>query len=288
MRIDLQYLYRANPKAFVAAGAVIAACFAVLIVKGLAGTSSGHAQLAAHTRPAATTSTRPTIAEADGVTTPNSNYHPAYATNVPSSPIDATLASEFGASGSSAAALEAVTPAPPAWTTAYPAMPASDMRDEQSYAVAFLEELLDRDYRTQSRSDLARWVSAESADEMFPGVPAEAGDHALYGELLEPAALGAPFTVVPSATGWASEAAAGVTQHVYGLLANPDSTWSELVGKGFTSPDPLMGAEDVTGVIATTRGGKTTKQHFAAEVLLGSALHHPGYGSFGLAQWEVN
>lgn len=288
MRIDLPHLYRANPKAFVAAGALIAACFAVLIVKGLAGTSSGHAQLAAHTRPAATTSTTTTSAEADGVTTPNANYHPSYATSVPSSTLDQSIASEVGASGSQAAALEGLSLPAPAWTTAYPEVAASATSSEAGYAVAFLVELLDRNYSTQSRPDLGRWLAAESADEMFPGVPAEAGDHALYGELMDPAVLGDPVTAVPNAAEWAADAKAGGTQHVYDLFANPDPTWAEGESKGFTSPDPLMGVEDVTGVIRTTTGRKTRTQHFAAEVLLGSALHHPGYGSWGLGQWEVN
>ena len=58
----------------------------------------------------------------------------------------------MGQSGSAMAALEAMTPPAPAWTTAYPAVPASVTQSDQGYAVAFTEELLDRDYRTQSAS----------------------------------------------------------------------------------------------------------------------------------------
>jgi len=287
VKIDLQDLYRANPKAFVAAGVVIGACFVVLLVKGLAGTSGGHGEPAAHTRTVATSTNTTTVAQS-GVTTPNPNYHPSYATNVPSSPIDQKLASEMGQSGNQVAAIEAITPAPPAWTTAYPQVPPSATKDETSYAVAFIEELLDRNYRTQSREDLARWVSAEAADEMLPGVPAEAGGRALYAELIDPAAVGGVTGPVPSAGDWNGFARADVTEHVYDVLVNPDAAWSAFVSKGFTSADPLLTVVDVTGVIATTKGRGTTTKHFSLQLFLGSALHHPGYGSWGIDQWAVN
>lgn len=288
MRIDLQDIYRANPKAFIAASAVIAAAFAFLVVKGVSsgGSSPAKGQPAARVTTTTTSSSSSSTVASNGVTTPNPSYHPAYVTNVPSTAIDQQLASEYGAGGSGTAELESVTPAAPAWTTDYPAI--SHTQDEQVYATAFLEDLLDRNYARQSRSDLARWVSAESAGEMFPGVPAQAGDHALYAELMEPGVVGAPFTLVPTAAGWAADAKAGVVQRAYELFANPDANWSGLVSKGFTSVDPLMGAEDVTGVLQTTVHGKSTTQHFSAELMLGSALHHPGFGAWGIAQWTVS
>lgn len=291
MRIDLQDIYRANPKAFIVAAALVVGAFASLVIIGVSGGHKSAAKMrtGVHATALGTTPTATRTVASNGVTVPDPSYHPSYAKNVPSSPIDQSLASEYGAGGSGAAALESVQPLSPAWTTAYPQIPSTATQNEQSYAVAFLQALLDRNYRTQSRQDLARWISAESADEMFPGVPAQAGDHALYGELLEPRTLGAPFTVVPAANVWGADAKAGVTQHVYNLLAHPDPQWAALVSKGFTSADPLMGAEDVTGVIATTRDGRpSTTRHFSAEVMLGSALYHPGYGSWGLAQWVVN
>ena len=153
VRIDLQDIYRANPKAFIAASAVIAAAFAFLVIKGVSsGGSSGPSVKPAAAHSTTTSPSAGTTTAAAGVTTPDPSYHPAYATNVPSSPIDEKLASAMGQSGSAMAALEALTPPAPAWTTAYPAVPASVTQSDQGYAAAFTEELLDRDYRTQPRS----------------------------------------------------------------------------------------------------------------------------------------
>jgi hypothetical protein len=278
VRFDLQDIYRANPKAFIAASALIAAAFAFLVIKGVSGSGSsspGAKPAATHSTTTTTPAAGKTTATA-GVTTPDPSYHPAYATNVPSSPIDEKLASAMGQSGSAMAALEAMTPPAPAWTKAYSAVPASVTQSDQGYAAAFTKELLDRDYRTQSRSDLARWLQAESAAEMLPGVPTAAAEHTLYGELLEPAAIGDQAGPVPTATQWTTLAGAGVTQHVYNVFVNPDPTWSGFVSQGFTSADPLLTVKDVTGVIATTRSGKTTTKHFSFQLFLASALHHPG------------
>jgi hypothetical protein len=135
---------------------------------------------------------------------------------------------------------------------------------------------------------LARWVSAESADEMLPGVSTEAGDRALYVELIDPAAVGEVTGPVPSAGDWNGFARGDVTEHVYDVLVDPDAAWSAFVSKGFTSADPLLTVVDVTGVIATTKGRGTTTKHFSLQLFLGSALHHPGYGSWGIDQWAVN
>ena len=123
---------------------------------------------------------------------------------------------------------------------------------------------------------------------MLPGVPTAAAEHTLYGELMEPAAIGDQAGPVPTATQWTTLAGAGVTQHVYNVFVNPDPTWSGFVSQGFTSADPLLTVKDVTGVIATTRSGKTTTKHFSFQLFLASALHHPGYGSFGIDQWGAN
>ena len=201
VKIDLQGIYRANPKAFIAASAVIAAAFAFLVIKGVSsGGSSGPSVKPAAAHSTTTSSTARATTTAAGVTTPDPSYHPAYATNVPSSPIDEKLASAMGQSGSAMAALEAMTPPAPAWTKAYPPVPASVTQSEQGYAAAFTKELLDRDYRTQSRSDLARWLQAEAAAEMLPGVPMAAAEHTLYGELMGPAAIGDQAGLVPTAT----------------------------------------------------------------------------------------
>ncbi len=289
VRSNVQYLYHANPKAFIALGALIGVCFVALLAKGLADTSSGHAQLAAHTRRAATTSTSTTTVVAQsGITTPNPNYHPSYASNVPSSPVDQKFAAAIGASGPDIAATEAINPPAPAWTTDYPEVPASTTTSDQSYSVAFLEELLDRNYRTQSLGDLERWVAAETASEVVPGLPAQAAERALYAELMNPSVVGDTASPVPTGAHWSDLARAGVTQRAYDLFVNPNPEWSEVQSKGFTSADPLLGIDDVTGVLATAQGRKTTTKHFSLSLVLGSALHHKGYGAAGILQWGLN
>ncbi len=291
VRSNMQYLYHANPKAFIALGALIGVCFVALLAKGLASTastSSGHAQLAAHTRPPATTSTSTTTVAQSGVTTPNPNYHPAYASNVPSSPIDQGFAAAMGASGPAVAATEAVNPPAPAWTSAYPEVAASSTRNDQAYATAFLTELLDRNYRTQSLGDLERWVAAETASEVVPGLPVQAAARALYAELIDPSVVGDTASPVPTGAQWSALARAGVTQRAYDLFVSPNPQWSEVQSKGFTSADPLLGIDDVTGVLATTQGRETTTKHFSLSLVLGSALHHEGYGAAGILQWGAN
>lgn len=291
MRFDLHDLYKANPRVFIAVAMVLAAGFALLIVEATGGSGhSGPRSAQAPTSSTVTTTTRAgsTSTTTNGVTTPNPSYHPAYASNVPSTALDQQIASEMGASGSTAATLESVQPASPAWTTDYPPISSASETSEQQYTVAFVKELLDRNYPAQSRGDLARWVSAESAGEMFPGVAARAGDHSLYVELLDPKLLKAPFTLVPSQGQWIGLANQDVRQQVYDLLASPDETWASIVSKGFTSADPLMGVEDVTGMIVTTAAGRRTVRHFSTQVELGSALHHPGYGAWGIGQWDVS
>lgn len=290
MRFDLQDVWRRNPKAFIAGAVVILAAFSALVVKGAVGSSSHKhhtSAVAARTSTSRTHANSKPTTHSNGVTTPNPNYHPAYAKSVPTTQADQNLASALGGSGSETAAFEAVTPAAPAWTTAYPAIPTSETHDDQAYSDAFLEELLNRDYRTQTRSELAQWVSAETAGEVVPGIPARAANHTLYAELIEPSAVGDHAGPVPTSATWSRLAAEGAHQHVYGLFAHPDSQFEKAQSDGLTSRDPLFGAEDVTGAIVMTAGGKSRTHHFSVEVFLGSALYHPGYGSWGVAQWAV-
>ncbi len=286
---DLQYLYRANPKAFVAAGALIGVCFVALLAKGLAGTSSGHAQLAAHTRPAATTTrAMTTTAQAGGVTTPNPDYHPTYQ-SVPQTPVLQKIEEKMGGmSPQDAASAEAIAPPVAAWSNDYPAVPASVRSDGTSYATAFAEELLDQNYRTQSRADLLRWAQAESAAELIPGIPSAIGAKALYIDLTDASLGDLPSSPVPSAAVWNLNEQRGIQQKVEGVFAHPDAGWEELVSEGFQSDDPLLTLFDLTGTLVTTDHGRSTTQPFTMVLGVGSALHHPGFGAFSIAQWQVS
>ena len=291
MKFDLQDWWRANPKAFLAGAAVIAAAFAALVVSGVTGSNSSKHTT---TRAAVTTSTTtghhstatsPSTTH-NGVTTPSAGYHPAYAKNTPQSPADQKFAASE--SGQQTALAEAVTPASPAWTHAYPAVPADDRHSEQGYTVAFLQELLDRRYSHQTRQELASWVSAETAEEMLPGIPRSAGDKVLFAELITPGAIHERPGAVPGAAQWAELTRGGVTQRAYGIFVHPDAQWQTLKSDGLTTPDPLLDTEDATGTLEVTRRGHTTQQHFSIQLIVGSALHHPGYGVAGIDQWTVN
>ena len=64
VRIDLQDIYRANPKAFIAASAVIAAAFAFLVIEGIS--SSGSSSPSAKPAAAHGTTTSPGGGNDDG------------------------------------------------------------------------------------------------------------------------------------------------------------------------------------------------------------------------------
>jgi hypothetical protein len=287
-------LYKANPRVFIAVAAVIAAGFALLVVKAV-GTGGHHtgsprsAQVTTSSSSPPVTTGVSTSTTPSGVTTPNPSYHPTYQ-SVPQTPALQQIETSLGGlSPQSVAAAEALGPPAPAWSTPYPAIPTSVRNDANGYAIAFADELLDRNYRHQTRGELLAWSEAESAAELFPGIPKAVAPKGLYVSLTEPSLADLTASPVPTASQWATDAQAGMTQSVYSVLANPDAQWGTLVSKGFQSDDPLMTMYDVTGVLTTKSDGKTERtQHFTLVLGLGSALHHPGFGAFSVAEWELS
>lgn len=291
MRFDLHDLYKANPRVFIAVGVVIAAGFALLVVKAL-GTGSSHtggnrsAQVTSGST--STPAGQSTTTAPSGVTTPNPDYHPTYQ-SVPQTPALQKIETNLGGlSAQAVATAEALSPPPAAWSTAYPAIPTSVRNDANGYAIAFAQELLDRNYRHQTRGQLLAWSQAEAAAELFPGIPKAVAPKGLYVSLTEPSLADLTSSPVPSAEQWSADAAAGMSQSVYSVLANPDAQWGALVSKGFESEDPLMTMYDVTGVLAAKDGATTRTRHFTLVLGLGSALHHPGFGAFSIAEWELS
>lgn len=291
MRFDLHDLFKANPRVFIAVAVVLATGFALLIVEAAGG--SGHsgprsAQAPTSSTVTATTPAGSTLTSTGGVTTPDPSYHPTYQ-SVPQTPALQQIETNLGGlSPQSVAAAEALSPPAPAWSTSYPAIPASVRNDANGYAVAFAEELLDRNYREQTRDHLLAWSEAEAAEELLPGIPKVVAPKGLYVSLTEPSLADLTASPVPTAARWSADARGGVTQSVYSVLANPDAQWGVLVSKGFQSEDPLMTMYDVTGVLATREGATSRKQHFTLVLGLGSALHHPGFGAFSIAEWELS
>jgi hypothetical protein len=291
MKFDLHDLYKANPRVFIAVAVVIAAGFALLVVKAV-GTGGHHtggprsAQVTTSSTSTTTSGSTPTTPS--GVTVPNPNYHPTYQ-SVPQTPALEQIETNLGGlSAQSVAAAEALSPPAAAWSTAYPAIPTSVRNDANGYAIAFADELLDRNYRDQTRSELLAWSQAEAAAELFPGIPKAVAPKGLYVSLTEPSLADLTASPLPTAGQWSADARAGMTQSVYSVLANPDAQWGTLVSKGFQSDDPLMTMYDVTGVLTTKDGKASRTQHFTLVLGLGSALDHPGFGAFSIAEWELS
>jgi hypothetical protein len=207
---------------------------------------------------------------------------------VPDSKADQRAATIVAQNSGLVAATESCTPPAPAWTSQYPSIPHGDWTSETRYITKFVRELLDRNYRTQPRADLARWVSAESAGALLPGVPTRAADNDLYASLFYPRRTQTAPGVVPSAPRWAQLARQGIREQVTHVFINPDETWVRDVSAGLTSRDPLTDERDVNGTMTVTRRGSTIVERFAMQLSVGSALHHMGYGVSETDAWKVN
>jgi hypothetical protein len=259
----------------IAAAAAVVALAAVIVP--LASTGRGHSRATNTDRPHK--AGRPAPATTTTVV-PNPAYHPTYV-SIPPQDGSNTMAAQWPV-----AALETEKPPAPAYTTPLPAIPASEAKDAVDYSVAFGTELLDIDYRAETRLELAEWAQAEAAGAMMPGIPISAADNVLYATLFDPEVGGGP-SPIPSVRQWAANAAAHVAEHATEVFASEDPGWEQLVAEGFQSVDPLMAVYDVTGTLTITQPGKTSTVHFSLALGLGSAMHHPGYGASSIG-WKVS
>jgi hypothetical protein len=188
------------------------------------------------------------------------------------------------------AAVEAIGVPAGGYSTAYQAIPAVDTTDEVTYADAWVGELLDIDYRSQSRTGLLAWAVEGEAANTLPGVPTGVADKALYASLADPTLGGQQgSSPVPSPARWAADAKAEVTQRVLGIETSVDPQWTSLVGEGFVPTDPLLAFVDVSGTLMTyqTSTAAGSKVQFKLVLTVGSALHHPGYGAVTVDDWSV-
>ena len=173
-------------------------------------------------------------------------------------------------------------PPPPA---AYPAVPSADRGDPTAYAQAFITELLDTRYATQTRTALLAWTESEAAADTLPGVPAAAGQKSLIGSLAYAGLPGAQPTPIPAAADWPSPTS-GASQTVTGLTTSVDPAWTSQIAQGWQPTDPLATVIDITGTLTVTAPGHPPARHlFSLSLMLGTALHHPGYGAVAVANW---
>lgn len=273
------------------AAALIAATVAVILVALTATTLAGHR---AATHPAATTPTgvvhhRParTGPTAPAATAGAFLAVPPLTANVPDTPAqqstDRQLASGLAASGTVQEAEAATVPAP-GYVGGWRPLPVIDSPD--AWAVRFVSALLDIRFATQTRAGLGRWLSAESAPELLPGVPPSVQDKLTYLSLFDSRAVGGGPSPVPSPDGWRRAASSGTVWHAADLLVQPDPAWARLVATGWQPVDERFAAEDVSGLLVVTAGGHRTDHHFSLELYVGSAHWHPGYGSVVVTAWK--
>ena len=197
--------------------------------------------------------------------------------------VDGELAQAETNGGLDSSALSSL-PAP-ADSTAYPAVTVADRNDPAAYAIAFITELLDRDYRRQSRTQLLAWAHAESAPTTLPGVPASLASRSLVMSLAAPETASTP---VPSGAQWTSLAASSTSQSVAGLESQVDPDWLALISTGWEPTDPAMTMLTVTGTLTTSSQRGPVAQSFALVVTLGSNGSRAGYGAVAVDDWTVS
>jgi hypothetical protein len=156
----------------------------------------------------------------------------------------------------------------------------------QSWAQEFVTGLLEVDYARQSRPGLGRWLVAEEAPELLPGVPASVADKVLYISVLDPSLFGGQPTPTASPAQWAEDARSGVTQSVSGILVQADPTWAQAVAAGWQPTDMRMTEEDVSGLLSVRDDRVVTTHRFAVQIIVGSARWHGGYGTVAVADWQ--
>jgi hypothetical protein len=188
----------------------------------------------------------------------------------------------FASSGNEAvmARAEAIMLPAPAIGGGWPDLPASDTPD--GWATGFVRGLWDIDFAHQRRSALGAWLVAQEAPDLMPGIPAAFADRALYVSVMDPAIMGQP-SLIPSATQWRADAAAGVRWSVSDLEVTLDPQWQSMIAAGWQPVDMHAAVEDVSGVLRVTRGEGTSTRRFSLALQLGSAQWHQGYGSVTVA-----
>ena len=198
---------------------------------------------------------------------------------------DRALAAGLAASGSLSTARAATMPQP-GFSSAWPALGRAE--DPTTWTLAFVRELLDIDFAAQSRAGLGRWLVAESAPELLPGVPGSVANKVLYLSLFDTAALGGGPSPIPSPARWGLDASSRVRWSVAGLVVEPDPAWSAVLASGWQPSDLRFAVEDVSGRLVERTGREVVARRFSLTLYVGSARFHQGYGSVLVDNWQLS
>jgi len=185
-----------------------------------------------------------------------------------------------------AKAIESTSPPPPPQASvAFP--PISTTRRTLSagtYARAFVRELLNVDFATESRSELLAWANLNTAP--MPLVPIPQRLTTLYLTWLLRGGEGS--SPVPSQAVWSQLAAEHVTWHASDVQTSTRSTWTSVLADGFDPPDARMDMLAVTGTLTVVQlGHAPLNESFSLHLDTGTGMYETGFGVSSLDHWKL-
>jgi hypothetical protein len=152
-----------------------------------------------------------------------------------------------------------------------------------AYALAFTQELLDVNFATSTRDELLAWASYNNAPNSFVQIPT------LEDLKILPGSLTATPALVPTSSEWRQLAKSSTSWHVSGVAISVNPIWTQLLGTGWRSVDPLMAIYDVSGTLTVTAPGRASvTESIDFALTLGGASWHAGYGAVAVNAWTVN